>query len=158
MTSGERLAAELRSVNEELARLLEGLSDEQWRMPVSDELRPVGVVALHVARAHPRINERVRALASGTPVPPRRPELFDERNRREAESHPDPDRGETIALLRDNCAEAAALIEHLNDEQLHRAGEEEPGVPTTAERVIELRQIGHVRAHLASIRETVGAS
>src|SRR2546423_15148482 len=136
MTRGERVAAELHAVNEELGRLLESLSEQQLRTTVADEQRPIAVVALHVARAHPRINERVAALASGRPVPPRRPALFDERNRREAQANPNPGREETIAMLRSGCAAAAAAIAQLTDEQLDRPGEEEPGRPTTAQRVI----------------------
>jgi hypothetical protein len=142
-------------VNEELARLLESLNEEQWRARVVDEDRELGVVALHVARAHPRIGERVMAMAEGLPVPQRRPDLFDERNRREAEAHPRPDPEETITLLRSAGEEIASKIERLSDADLDRAGEEEPGVPTTTEEVILKRQIGHVRSHSESVRKTV---
>jgi hypothetical protein len=155
MTRGQRLAAELRAANEELARMLETATEEQWHRVVVDEQREVGVVALHVARAHPRIGERVIAMAKELPVPQRRPDLFDERNRREAEAHPRPDRAQTIALLRSAGEEIARQIELLSDEELDRAGEEEPGVRTTTEAVIQKRQIGHVRAHAESVRKTV---
>jgi hypothetical protein len=47
----------------------------------------------------------------------------------------------------------AALIAGLSDAGLERMASEDPGAPlmTTAE-VIEQRQIGHVRSHLAAIR------
>jgi uncharacterized damage-inducible protein DinB len=155
VSRARRLAAELRQANEELAQLLESVSDEQWHARVVDEDRELGVVALHVARAHPRIGERVMAMAKGLQVPIRRPDLFDERNRREAAANPRPDREQTIALLRAAGEAVAAQIERLSDADLDRSGEEEPGLPTTTEEVIVKRQIGHVRSHSESVRKTV---
>ena len=150
----ERLAAELEAVNEELARYLEQLTPEEWLSPTradDDELRPVGVVALHVAEAHLNINARVMALASGGEVPPRRPELFAERNARHAAENPRPDQAATIDLLRRNGGIAAARVRQLTDAELDRPGEVS-GEPATAETEMQKRQLNHVRSHLESIR------
>jgi hypothetical protein len=153
------LARQFAAANDELIALLERASPAQWRQRTADEgeLRAVGVIARHVALAHPRIAQRVAAFAHGQPVPPRRPELFDERNAREAQEQPEPDQRETIDRLRQEGSAVAALIAGLSDAELERTAREDPDAPplTTAE-VIEQRQIAHVRTHLASIRTVLG--
>ena len=151
----EELARAFAAANAELIALLEDASPEQWRALTADEgeLRPVGVIAHHVAWAHRHISRRVEAFATGQPVPPRRPERFDERNARHALENPDPDRAATLALLRADGAAVQALIAGLSDAQLARTSSEDPGAQTmTTAEVIEQRQIGHVRGHLAAIR------
>jgi DinB superfamily len=150
----QRLAKEFAEANDALIRVLEGLTPAQWCQRTRDEgeLRPIGVIAHHVAWGHRHINQRVRAFADGSPVPPRRPDLFDERNARLARENPNPDQAATIAWLRREGEDITVMIAGLTDAQLQRRAREDPLAPelTTAE-VIELRQIGHVRGHLASI-------
>ena len=156
----EALARQFAEANDQLAALLEQATAEQWRQRTADEgeLRPVGVIAHHVAVAHARIAQRVEAFAHGRPVPARRPELFDERNAQHARDNPDPDQRTTLELLRENGASVVALIAGLSDVELERTASEDPGAPTmTTAEVIELRQIGHVRSHLATIRTALGA-
>jgi hypothetical protein len=150
----ERLARDFAEANDTLVRLLERATPEQWRRRTRDEgeLRPIGVIAHHVAWAHQHIHQRVRAFADGLPVPPRRPDLFDERNAQHARDNPDPDQQATIAWLRRDGQAIAGAIAGLTDAQLDRRAREDAAAPelTTAD-IIELRQIGHVRTHLASI-------
>ena len=148
------LADEFQTANDELVQMLGRATPEQWRMRTLDEgeLRPVGVIALHVAVAHLRIARRVEAFARGEPVPGRHPELFDARNAREAANNPEPDQAATIERLRRDGAAITALIAGLSDAQLERtATEDEGGEVLSTAQVIELRQIGHVRSHLHTI-------
>jgi hypothetical protein len=149
------LARDFTAANEELLALLEQASPDQWRCRTADEgeLRSVGVIAHHVAEGHVRISRRVEAFATGHPVPARRPELFDARNAQEALDNAEPDQRATIERLRQTGGAVAALIAGLSDAQLERTATEDDGadILSTAE-VVELRQIGHVRGHLASIR------
>jgi hypothetical protein len=150
----DALAAEFEAANELFAVFLERLSPEEWRAVTKaddEEIRPVAVVALHVAEAHLNINARVMALAAGGEVPRRRPELFAERNARHAAANPDPDQAETIDLLRRNGALVAARFRALSNEELDRPGEVS-GEPATAETEFSGRQMNHVRSHFASIR------
>jgi selenocysteine lyase/cysteine desulfurase len=159
VSSANALAQEFAAANAELIALLEQASPEHWRMRTADEgeLRPVGVIAHHVAEAHARIARRVEACAAGQPVPARHPELFDARNAQEARDHPDPDQRTTIERLRQTGAAVVALIARLSDLQLAQTASEDPGAPTlTTEQLIELRQIGHVRSHLATLRSALG--
>jgi hypothetical protein len=156
----EALARQFAAANDDLLALLEQATPEQWRQRTADEgeLRPVGLIAHHVAEGHARIAQRVDAFAQARPVPARRPELFDERNAQHARDNPDPDQRATLDLLRANGAAVAALIAGLSDAELERTASEDPGAPlmTTAD-VIELRQIGHVRSHLATIKTAFSA-
>jgi hypothetical protein len=150
----EALAAEFEAANELFAVYLERLSPEQWQEKTradDEELRPVGVVALHVAESHLNINARVLALAAGTEVPARRPELFAERNARHAAANPDPDQAETIALLRRNGSTVASRFRELTAEDLDRPGEVS-GEPATAESEFSGRLMNHIRSHYASIK------
>jgi hypothetical protein len=157
----EALARQFAEANQELIALLEQATPEQWRQRTADEgeLRPVGVIAHHVAVAHARIAQRVEAFAHGRPVPARHPELFDARNAQHARDNPDPDQRATLDLLRQSGAAVAALIAGLSDVELERTASEDPGAPgmTTAE-VIEQRQIGHVRSHLATLKTVLSTA
>jgi hypothetical protein len=155
----DRLAREFAKANDQLIQLLERATPEQWRQLTRDEgeLRPVGVIAHHIAWAHRHINTRVRAFAEGLAVPHRRPDLFDERNARHAREHPDPDQQETIAWLRRDGEAVASVIASLSDAQLdRRAREDADAAELTTEEVIRQRQIGHVRGHLVSIASVLG--
>jgi len=155
----DALAQQFAAANDELLALLEHATPEQWRSVTADEgeLRSVGVIAHHVAEAHVRIARRVEAFAAGESVPARRPELFDARNAAEAQDNPEPDQRATITRLRTTGEEVRELIAGLSDGDLERTAAEDFGaeILTTAQ-VIELRQIGHVRAHLTSIRTVLG--
>jgi hypothetical protein len=157
----EALARNFSAANDELIALLEHATPEQWRQRTLDEgeLRPVGIIALHVADAHPRIARRVEAFAHGSEVQARHPELFDQRNAQHARENPDPNQQSTINVLRENGARVAELIRGLSDAELDRTSSEDPEAPqmTTAE-VIEQRQIGHVRGHLAVIATVLRSS
>ena len=71
-TRAEALARRFAAANDELIALLERATPEQWRQRTEDEgeLRAVGVIADHVALAHPRIlglaPEQRAAILGGT--------------------------------------------------------------------------------------------
>ena len=123
----EALAQQFAQANNDLIALLAHATPAQWRQRTADEgeLRPVGVIAHHVALAHPRIAQRVEAFAHGRPVPARHPELFDTRNAQHARDNPEPDQRATLELLRESGAVVAALIAGLSDVQLERTASED---------------------------------
>src|SRR5215467_162641 len=74
-----RYAADFEAAQEELIRLLESLTDEQWRMVGrnypqrlndEDEDRRVGVIAHHVAVTQPWIMGRIEGMLAGRTLPP----------------------------------------------------------------------------------------
>jgi hypothetical protein len=166
MSRAEALAADLVSSYTRFADYLEGLSAEQWRRPAGnhpqivvgeDEDRPVGVVAHHVGDTIPMFAERARRIAESEPLDPITSAAMDAANARHAAANARPNQAETVAMIRDNLARAAAMIEGLSEDDLGRTG---AGALSgfTAEQLIRRVLIGHVTMHEGSIRATLEGS
>ncbi len=165
MSLAHDLADRLEREADQLVALLESLDDAQWRrtavntpnvrMNDEDEGRPVAVIAHHVAATMPLIIDIARGLAEGPPAPPLSPADINRMNARHAGDHPDPGRGETIALLREEAGRAAAAIRGWSDDQLEREIDR-PG-SRTARQVLERILIGHAAMHRLSIEATIQA-
>ena len=147
------LAEGFEQANRELIQTVEGLSDAQWRTKTTSEGWSVGVVAHHVAGGHQGIAGIVKKIAHSEPF------TFDmdmihKGNAEHAVQHANTTKAETLALLRQNGAAAAATVRGLGDTQLDRVG---GSMGMTAVQVIERILIGHVRDHHGSIRKAIGA-
>lgn len=160
MSRTEELAARFETACAGFADYVAGLSPEQWETRAAnhpdiqlgeDEHRPVGVVAHHVGDSLPMIAEIVRRRAGGEPPLPISAEDIDAMNARHAAANEQPDQAETVAMIRDNGAMAAAALRALDDEQLDRANADGGTAGQTIERVL----IGHFGWHEASIRAAV---
>jgi hypothetical protein len=161
VSTSTELADRLDQVVRAYADYLAGLSLDQWRARCGnhptirvgdeDENRPVGTVAHHTAVALPRILGMVRAIAAGAEVaqPSRGGAAA------HAQANPDPDQGETVALLRANGAEAATSVRALSDDDLARTGRTMIGELSAGD-AVERILIGHLTWHEGSIRATVG--
>jgi hypothetical protein len=156
------LAERLTATADAFAEYLAGLTPEQWRTRCGnhptirvgdeDENRPVGTVAHHIGVALPRQLAMLRAIVAGEEVPaPSRTG-----NAVHAQANPQPDQGETVALVRGNAAEAAAVIRGLSDEDLDRRGRIMLGEVSAAE-AVERVFLGHITWHEGSIRATLGS-
>ena len=148
------LAGQFERAVAEFIEVVEELSDEQWRTLCANEERTVGVLARHVAAAIPFEMVIFRKIAAGRqPTTITRAQLA-EMNAGHAEQWAECAKEETLALLRDNAAVAAAEVRRLNDEQLARAGKYVEEIPEawTVDQWIERILIGHVSGHLQSIR------
>ena len=160
MTGGEELADRLQGRCDAFARYLSTLGPEQWgatcrnhptiRVGDDDEGRRVGTVAHHVAVALPRQVEFIRAIVRGGETP--RPS--NAANAEHARANPDPDRTETIELLRRNSADVVEAVRSLSDEELTRTAETFVG-EMSASQAVERVLIGHVDWHEGSIRATL---
>ena len=161
MSSADQLADRLQQTCDAFAEYLATLTPEQWsaqcgnhptiRVGDEDEGRRVGTVAHHVAVALPRQVRFLKAIIDGGEIP-RPSNAF---NAEHARANPDPDRAETISLLRLNSSEAAALVRGLSDEELVRTGQTFAGEMSAAQ-AIERVLIGHVDWHEESIRASLG--
>lgn len=143
-----------------LAAYVEGLSDAQWRQPVSaTDRRTVGVVVHHVAYVYPIEIEAARAIARGRAVETAWPAIA-ELNAKHAGANAKVTKAEAVELLARNSREAAAAVRAFNDEDLDRAAPFglSDGAPVTAQYVIEEHALHHAWHHLAKIREAVGRS
>ena len=151
------LAERFERANRELIQTVERLSEAQWKTQTAGEGWGVNVVAHHVAESHKGIAGLVQRVASGggsAPLPTM--ETVHERNAVHARQHADCTKPETLALLRQNGAAAAAIVRGLGDAELDRTAPLPLGTMSVAE-VIERILIGHGHGHHGSIRQAIGA-
>jgi uncharacterized protein (TIGR03083 family) len=147
------LANQFEHENRELIATVERLSDAQWKAKTAGEGWSVGVVAHHVAGGHQGVAGLVQKIANGESF------SFDmamvhKGNAEHAVQFARVTKAETLALLRQNGAAAAATVRGLDDAQLDRVG---GSMGMTAAQAIERILIGHVQDHHGSIREAIGA-
>lgn len=142
-----------------LAAFAEGLSEEEWRAPVSgSDARTVGVVVHHVASMYPVEVEVVRAVAGGNAVTDVTWEVVAQINATHARDYARVTKGDALALLRRNSREAADAVRALTDDELDTAAPFSLsfGAPMTAQFVIEDHPLRHAWHHLARIRRALG--
>ena len=141
-----------------LAAFAEGLSEAEWRTPVSaTDRRSVGVIVHHVASVYPVEIDLARAIASGKAVTDVTPEVVNGMNAKHAQDQAEVTKAATLELLRRNSREAAATVRAFTDEELDRAA---PlglsfGAPVTAQFVIEDHALRHSWHHLARIHKAL---
>jgi hypothetical protein len=159
-TRAESYAAQFEAAMDDFTRLVELLTDEQWRrvganhpqrMNDEDEQRPVGVIAYHVAATSPLVIDRIRTSLEGRQLPPLN---FKTDNARQAEEHAGAGRDEVLALLRETRGPVAEAIRSFTDEQLDQATPTAVGAMTVAQR-IEAVLIGHIKTHQGSIEAAI---
>jgi uncharacterized protein (TIGR03083 family) len=145
------LADRFEQANRELISTVERLSDAQWKAKTAGEGWSIGVVAHHIAGGHAGISGLVQKIANGESFP--MPNL-DKMNAEHAVQYANTTKAETLALLRQNAAAAAAIVRGLGDAQLDRVG---GSLGMSAAQAIERILIGHVHDHHGSIRKAIGA-
>ena len=142
-----------------LAAFAQGLSEKEWRTPVSErDGRSVGVIVHHVASMYPIEIDVARAVASGKAVTDVTWEVVAELNAKHANDQAGVTKAAALELLRRNSREAAAAVRAFTDEELDRAAPFSLsfGAPVTAQFVIEDHALRHSWHHLARIRTAVG--
>src|SRR5262245_26105487 len=142
-----------------LAAFAEGLSDAEWRTPVSGtDRRSIGVIVHHVGNMYPIEIEAARAIANGKAVTDVTWEAVAELNAKHARENAGPTKAAAVDLLRRNSREAAAAVRAFTDDELDRAAPFSLsfGAPMTAQFVIEDHALRHAWHHLARIRKVLG--
>jgi hypothetical protein len=138
-----------------LAAFAEGLSEAEWRVPVTGtDRRSVGVIVYHVASVYPIEIDLARAIAKGKAVTDVTWEVVAQLNAKHAQENAGVTKAAALELLRRNSREAAAAVRTLTDEELDRAAPFSLsfGAPVTAQFVIEDHALRHSWHHLARIR------
>ncbi len=153
---GEELASKFEQVNNEFTGAVEACSDADWAAMCKSEGWPFGVTAHHVAQSTPAIAGLIGAMATGGAVPALTPELLDAGNAAHAKEHANCAKDETLRMLRDGGAAAAAAMRGLGDDQLDKTGTF-LGNELTAAQAAEGILIGHIAGHLESIKASAGA-
>ena len=154
----EELARKFDESCREMNRVVEGLSDADWKKVTSAETWPVGVVAHHVALAHEGISGLVQLVATGQPMPGLTMDMIHANNATHAKEQANVGKAETVALLKANGGKAGGIVRGLSDAELDRSASLLAGMPAmTAAQAIEGVLINHVNEHLGSIKATTGA-
>lgn len=155
----ESLAARIEEGAANLAAFVEGLSEAEWRTPLSPkDRRSTGVIVHHVATVYPIEIRLAQDVASGKPVLDVTWELVAELNAKHSQEHLGIDKSVAVELLRQNSRDAAAVVRGFTDEQLDTAAPFSLsfGAPVTAQFVIEDHALRHSWHHLAGIKTALG--
>jgi len=142
-----------------LAAFAEGLSEAEWRTPVSGrDQRSVGVIVHHVASVYPIEIDLARTIASGKAVTDVTWEAVAEMNAKHARDQAGVTKAEALELLRRKSREAAAAVRTFTDDELDGAAPFSLsfGAPVTAQFVLEDHALRHSWHHLARIRTALG--
>jgi len=160
---GERRAELLADRIEEgaagLAAFAEGISEAEWRMPVSGtDGRSVGVIVHHVASVYPIEIDLARTIASGKAVTDVTWEVVAGLNAKHSNDQARVTKDAALELLRRNSREAAAAVRAFTDDELDQAAPFSLsfGAPVTAQFVIEDHALRHSWHHLTRIRKALG--
>ena len=136
-----------------LATFASTLTEQAWQAPLPKDGRKVGVIVHHVATVYPLEIQFAQSVANGKPADITS-EAVDEMNAGHAKEHNAVTIAETLKLLADNSAAAAAAIRSLTDEELDRVA----SVPLygnavlTCQFILEDHAVRHSYHHLARIR------
>jgi SAM-dependent methyltransferase len=155
----EALASRIEEGAAELAAFAEGLSDSEWRTPISaTDRRTVGVVVHHVASIYPVEIDLARAIAAGKPVTDITWEVVSELNGAHAKDNAQVTKSDALELLKRNSRDAADAVRKFTDEELDQAVtlSLSYGAPMTSQFVIEDHALRHAWHHLARIRKALG--
>src|SRR5436305_3685194 len=153
----ESLANRIEEGAANLAAFAEGLSEEEWRTPVSEsgrDGRPVGVIVHHVASVYPIEIDLARTIASGKAVTDVTWNMIAELNAKHAHDQAAVTKAAALELLRRNSREAATVVRAFTDEELDRAApfSLRLGAPVTTLFVIEYHVLRHSWNHLSLLR------
>jgi DinB superfamily len=143
-----------------LAAFAEGLSETEWRTPMSGsgkDRRSVGVIVHHVASVYPIEVDLARAIASGKAVTDVTWEVVADMNAKHASDQAAVTKAAALELLRRNSRQAAAAVRAFTDDELDQAAPFSLSfaAPVTAQFVVEDHAVRHSWHHLARIRATL---
>ena len=154
----ETLAKQFEAKVQEATKLLEKLSDADWKKITSAEKWPVCVVAHHIAMSHEGIGNLLKSAASGQHKASIAMSDIDQMNAKHAKDFATVGKAETVALHKKNAATAASLVRGLDDTALARSAEALKGMPPmTTEQMVVGILCGHIDEHVGSIKRTVSA-
>ena len=149
----EALAKSLEEGARALTVFASTLTDQEWQSRVPKDGRKVGVIVHHVATVYPLEIQFAQSVANGKPADITS-EAVNEMNAGHAGEHEAATKAETLKLLADNSAAAAAAIRSLKDEQLDRVASVPlyGNAPLTCQFILEDHAVRHSYHHLARIR------
>jgi hypothetical protein len=155
---GETLATQFEAKADEATAAVGRLSDADWKKITTAEKWSVGVVAHHIATGHAAIAGLLKTLADGKLGAAIPIDTLHAMNAKHAQDFAGCTKAETVALLKQNAATAAATLRGIGDADFDRSGVLLQGLPPMSAADVAVKILcGHVDEHLGSIRATVGA-
>jgi hypothetical protein len=116
----EALAGQFERAINDLAKTLEGLSDNQWGMICGGEGWTVAATAHHVGAQWPLEMEYLTAAAEGKPLPTYTWDDINSKNEARAKEFSSCKKSDAINQLREKRGPVAKWVRGLSDEQLDR--------------------------------------
>lgn len=137
-----------------LEAFVSSLTEFEWQTRVPGDGRKIGVVVHHVASVYPVEIQLAQTLAKGEAVEGLTAEVINKMNADHAKKFDGVTKEETIALLKQNSAAAAAAIRALTDDELDQAAPVSlnANAVLTCQFIIEDHAVRHSYHHLARIR------
>jgi len=150
----EALAARLEAGAAALAKFATALSETEWQTRLPKDGRKIGVVVHHVASMYPVEIHLATLLAAGQPITSVSWDAIDTMNSDHAKVNGGVTKGDTLALLAKNSADAAAAIRAFKDDELDRSAPVSlnSDAPLTCQFILEDHAVRHSYHHLARIR------
>ena len=142
-----------------LAAFVEGLSNDEWRKPVSaSDLRSIGTIVHHVASMYPIEVDVAKAVAAGNAITDVTWEGVAQINAKHAAEFAEVSKAAALELLATNSRAAADAVREFTDEELDTAAPFSLsfGAPVTAQFVVEDHALRHSWHHLSRIRKALG--
>lgn len=159
IATNETLSRELRAAADAVERATAGLADWQWELLVTSEQRTIGQLVDHIAWAWEVESAAFRALASGAARSGWTQDWLDAQNADQARISAHRSRARITRHFLESRNLAIAFVNGLTPTDLQRVGTHMPGEPErTVAEWIEACLIGHPRAHLAAIEDTLRAA
>ena len=153
----EALANRLEQGAAALANFAAALSEDEWQSRTPKDGRKVGIIVNHVATVYPLEIDLAQTIARGKTVTGVTAEVINKMNADHASANDGASKEQTLELLRQNSAAAAAAIRAMSDEELDQA------VPVslysdatvTCQFVLEDHAVRHSYHHLARLKSAV---
>jgi hypothetical protein len=152
------LANQFEQSSRELVSIIEQMPPSLMQARCSGEQCTVAALASHVAGVHPLAVNWIQTAAAGEPLPEITMDKVDEANAKQTAADEKRDKGEILAALRRNGAEAAQVVRGLSDADLDRSTyfrlfDRE----MTTEDLVRDVLIADINGHMASIKQASGA-
>jgi hypothetical protein len=153
----EALAERLEQGAAALANFAAGLTEEEWKIRTPKDGRKIGVIVNHVATVYPLEIQFAQTVGRGEAVTDLTMEVINKMNAGHAQEKDAVSKEQTLELLRQNSAAAAAAIRALSDEELDQAVPVSlyGGATLTCQFVLEDHAVRHSYHHLARLRSAL---
>ena len=153
----EALADRLEQGAMALASFAAGLTEQEWEMRTPKDGRKIGVIVNHVATVYPLEIELAQTVGRGEAVTGVTAEVINKMNADHAKENDGVTKQQTLELLRQNSAAAAAAIRALSDEELDQAVPVSlySNATVTCQFVLEDHAVRHSYHHLARLQSAV---